>query len=640
VTLVTTRERSTVPDYPPDAACLHHLFAWTQRQHADRVAVSGPQGDVTYRELDRLSTELARRLRSMGVNRNVLVGLCTDRSVEMIVGMIAIMKAGGAYVPIDPTYPERRIQFLLADSGVSTVVTVADVADTLKNTGITPVLVGRKSESPSDSDADGWLAEGSSEDLAYVIYTSGSTGTPKGVMVEHRNVVRLFSELQPWFGFTCHDVWTVFHSVSFDFSVWEIWGALLYGGRLVIVPHDVSRSPERFHAMVRKERVSVLSQTPSAFRQLVAVDRRHEPLELRYVVLGGEALDVSMLALWFERYGDQRVAVVNMYGITETTVHVTYRRMRQSDVARPNVSPIGMPIPDLRIHLLDDARRPVTDGTAGEMYVEGPGLARGYWGRPRLNSERFIEDEERSARLYRSGDRAVKVAGGELLYLGRTDDQLKIRGFRVEPREIEACLGAHTHIAAAVVVGEELGEGDQRLKAYVLPQSGFSFTPARIDALRAELTLRAAEELPTHMRPSSYVIVRSIPLTAHGKVDRRALKSVEDELGITSVGSDEMSPVESRIARIWKDVLQITGFGLHDDCFDLGATSLGVVRMIAKINEEFRVSLNGIELDDAPTIAALAKCVRQQLEAGRGDSLSDSRQAYLDEPAPSGTKYD
>jgi amino acid adenylation domain-containing protein len=549
----------------------------------------------------------------MGVNRNVLVGLCTDRSIEMVVGLLAILKAGGAYVPIDPTYPERRIRFLLADSGVSFVVTVADVAGRIEDAGVTPVLVGPASESAGDTDAEMWPDEGSGEDLAYVIYTSGSTGTPKGVMVEHHSVVRLFSEVEPWFRFTCDDVWTMFHSVSFDFSVWEIWGALLSGGRLVIVPYDVSRSPERFHAIVRHERVSVLSQTPSAFRQLIAADRDHPPLNLRHVVLGGEALDVRMLAPWFARYGDERVAIINMYGITETTVHVSYRRIRQRDLAHDGVSPIGVPIPDLQIHLLDENRVPVPVGTPGEMYIAGPGVARGYLGRPELTSERFIDDTNLGGRVYRTGDRALKTASGELVYIGRTDDQLKIRGFRVEPREIEGCLAAHPQVASAVVIDEDMAEGDRRLKAFVLPENGFSCDSGDADALKNELTQRASEELPTHMRPSSYTIVSSIPLTMHGKVDRDGLRRAADQPVAAGIYADTMSSVERRIARIWEEVLRVTGFGLHDDCFDLGATSLGLVRLIARINEEFSVSLNGSELDDGPTVSEFARCVEEQL---------------------------
>lgn len=602
-------------DSPADAVCLPQLFARVRARYPDRVAVSSPRGQATYRELDARSSELARRLRSQGVRRDVLVGLCTDRSIEMIVGMLAILKAGGAYVPIDPAYPERRIRLLLSDSGVSTVVTVPAVADRFEDAALTPVLVG--SGTPLDAPGS-WSSEPSGEDLCYVMYTSGSSGTPKGVMVEHRNVARLFSELQPWFGFTADDVWTMFHSSSFDFSVWEIWGALLSGGRLVIVPYDVSRSPEQFHALVRREGVTVLSQTPSAFRHLIAVDRRHDPLPLRYVILGGEALDVSMLAPWFERYGDERIGVINMYGITETTVHVTYRRMLESDLTRPTASPIGIPIPDLRLHLLDEERRPVPDGTAGELYVGGRGVARGYLNRPDLSRERFFDAGD-GDRLYRSGDRAVRVAG-ELHYLGRTDEQIKVRGFRIEPREIEACLTAPEHVAAAVVVGEAMPEGDERLKAFVLPEPGFSFTPAAIDALKKALTQRATDELPAHMRPSAYVIVRSMPLTAHGKIDRPALARLEGESTLPVVERAELPAIERRVARIWEDVLQISGFGLHDDCFDLGTTSLGLVRIIARINEEFGVSLNGSELDDAPTVAAFARCVREQIgEPGRGE---------------------
>jgi amino acid adenylation domain-containing protein len=345
--------------------------------------------------------------------------------------------------------------------------------------------------------------------------------------------VRLFEQTRPWFRFDEHDTWSLFHSISFDFSVWEIWGALLYGGRLVLLPETVSRSPEQLVSVLRKERVTVLNQTPSAFHQLLTAlfsersdARATSGLALRLVIFGGERLDLRMLSPWFERHGDRVPELVNMYGITETTVHCTYRPITAADVAANGAtSPIGVPLPDLRVYVLDEHGRPVPDGVPGEMCIAGAGVARGYLNRPELTAERFVSppDGVDETRLYRSGDRGLRLPGGELVYLGRIDDQLKIRGYRIEPGEIEDCLTRLPGIARAAVAARDCGEGDVRLVAYLLPAR-----PTAADGLEAARLAAAAEqhartELPRHLRPSRYVVVRQFPMTLQGKVNRDAL---------------------------------------------------------------------------------------------------------------------
>ena len=443
----------------PVERCLHEAFEAQVDRTPDALAVTFEQAELTYAELNRRANRLAHHLRALGVGPDVLVGLCTERSLEMVVGVLGILKAGGAYVPLDPNYPADRLAFLVADSGAPVLVTQQRWRDAIPATAATVVSLDSGSselETASDKNPESLARP---EHLAYVIYTSGSTGRPKGVLVTHDNVVRLMQATDPWFGFRPDDVWTLFHSYAFDFSVWELWGALLYGGRLVVVPYWVSRSPEDFLELLRRERVTVLNQTPSAFRQLVQADIASGPpseLALRYVVFGGEALELQSLRPWFERHGDEQPRLVNMYGITETTVHVTYRPITMADVEAGAGSVIGVPIPDLRVYVLDPHRELVPVGVPGEMYVGGAGVARGYLNRPELTAERFVDDPfVPGARLYRTGDLARRCANGDLEYLGRIDHQVKIRGFRIELGEIEAVLAQHPAVRDAIVIARE-----------------------------------------------------------------------------------------------------------------------------------------------------------------------------------------
>ena len=405
----------------------------------------------TYGELNARANQLARHLRSLGVGPDVLVGLMVERSLDMVVGMLGILKAGGAYVPLDPAYPAKRLAFMLEDAQLTLVLTQKHLLSSLpgiakESSAVRIFCLDRDwQEIARHSDADlDHLTH--SQDLAYCIYTSGSTGQPKGVLLTHHNAVRLFQATEPWFHFDRHDVWTMFHSIAFDFSVWEMFGALIYGGRLVVVPYRTSRSPEDFLDLLRREQVTVLNQTPSAFRQLTRVaglyDESGAKLNLRYVVFGGEALDTATLRPWFAHFGDQRPLLINMYGITETTVHVTYRPLRVEDL-QDSAIPIGRAISDLSPYILDENMRPVPEGVAGELYIGGAGLARGYLGRPELTAERFVRNpfaERPGERLYRTGDLARWRANGEIEYAGRIDHQVKIRGFRIELGEIEARL--------------------------------------------------------------------------------------------------------------------------------------------------------------------------------------------------------
>ncbi|HTQ78688.1 MAG TPA: amino acid adenylation domain-containing protein, partial [Thermoanaerobaculia bacterium] len=445
---------------------------------------------------------------------------------------------------------------------------------------------------------------------AYVIYTSGSTGRPKGVEVSHANVARLFAVLHQAFAFGPDDVWTLFHSIAFDFSVWELWGALAFGGRLVIVPSDTARSTEAFYELLRRERVTVLSQTPSAFRQLLWAEEsalaRGEAddaraADLRLVVFGGEALDPPSLTPWLERHGEERPLLVNMYGITETTVHTTWRRLRQSDLARPG-SAIGRPLSDLALHLLDGSGRPVPIGVPGEIHVGGAGVARGYLARPALTAERFVPDPFADGlRLYRSGDLARWRPDGDLEYLGRIDRQVKVRGFRIELGEIEAALAEHPGVREAAVVAREDRPGDVRLVGYV------SSTAAAVQPDPAPQALAAflAERLPSYMVPAAWVLLERLPLTANGKVDRAALRAPEERGGGGAYLAPR-SPVEQVLAGIWEEVLERQRVGVEDDFFALGGHSLVAAQVTSRVLKAFSVELPVRALFERPTVAALA----------------------------------
>ncbi len=515
---------------------LHAVFRARAREAPERIALSTSTETISYGELDARSDRLAGHLAALGVGPDVLVGLCAGRSPEAVVGMLGILKAGGAYVPVDPSYPAERIGFLLSDCALSVVVAAKVAAATLGTHPGAVVWLDGDAVTVEDRAGRGRPvarapAPAEERTLAYVIHTSGSTGVPKGVAVEHRNVVRLFEQTHDRFHFDHRDTWTLFHSISFDFSVLEIWGALLYGGRLVLVPEAASRSPALLISLLRSERVTVLNQTPSAFHQLQTAlwPTTHPepgvlPASLRLLVFGGERLDPGLLGPWIERHGDHLPVLVNMYGITETTVHCTYRRIRADDLDAGGVSPIGVPIPDVRVHVLDADGEPVRDGIPGEMWIGGAGLARGYLHRPELTRERFttvpsLGDE----RLYRSGDLGVRLPNGELAFLGRMDDQLKVRGYRIEPGEIEHCLSRLPEVARAAVVPRDFGGGDVRLVAYLVPAGGAAAGPHAARRLAADAERHAVASLPRHLRPSLYELVTEIPLTLHGKVDRDAL---------------------------------------------------------------------------------------------------------------------
>ncbi|MDH6553836.1 amino acid adenylation domain-containing protein [Streptomyces sp. SAI-117] len=598
----------------PDEASLAELFAVQVGRSPDAVAVSCEGEALTYAELDVRANRLAHCLIGMGVGPECVVAVVMDRGVDTVVALLGVVKAGAAYLPVDPQQPVQRLGFMLADSDVVCVVASGSVAKVLAGSvGEVPLLVvddpGTVAElaaMPEDAPRVGVVPD----HPAYVIYTSGSTGRPKGVVVTHRNVAHLFASARGVFEFGPDEVWSCFHSFAFDFSVWEMWGALLHGGRVVVVGFAVSRSPVEFLELLVRERVTVLSQTPSAFYQLMAAEAGGaglgERLALRYVVFGGEALDLARLEGWFGRRAVGGPVLVNMYGITETTVHVSHLVLDAAMTGSGGGggggggSLIGRGIPGLRTFVLDAGLRPVPPGVVGELYVAGGGLARGYVARADLSAQRFVACPfGRGERMYRTGDLARWSGAGVLEYLGRADEQVKIRGFRIELGEIETVLAGHPAIEQAAVTVREDSPGEKRLIAYVV-----SGTHGAGPDEAADLRDYAADRLPYYMVPSAVVTLDHLPLTVNGKLDRKALPAPD----YATPGDRGRAPANAReelVTQVFAEVLGVDETGVDDDFFALGGHSMLAVRLVERLRVR-GLAVSVRSLFQAPTPAGLA----------------------------------
>ena len=620
---VTTRGSGEARDFSREES----LGAWFSRQASrtpQGVAVSCDGESLTYAELDRRSNQLARYLRRGGVEAGSLVGLCLGRSLELVIGVLGILKAGGAYVPLDPAYPRERLDFMMRDSGIEALVTHGVVSGIEHNRWVD--FAAQASAIAAES-AEPLVECVGAEDGAYVIYTSGSTGKPKGCVVTHGNVTRLFRATDHWYGFGASDVWTLFHSYAFDFSVWEIWGALLYGGRLVVVPFETSRAPALFHELLVSERVTVLNQTPSAFRQLMAADRElpRAKIALRHVIFGGEALELSMLRPWFERYGDEMPQVINMYGITETTVHVTYRRIREADLVAGKGSVIGERIPDLTLYVVDAHLQPVPVGVPGELLVGGAGLAQGYLKRPELTASRFVVNPFGVGRVYRSGDLARWLPDGDLEYLGRIDEQVKIRGFRIEPGEIERVIAALTGVRECAVLAHEVRAGEKRLVAYIVR------SPGTTDPDEREVRDACRSRLADYMVPAAFIFLERLPLTAHGKLDRRALPSPAEAESVAADYVAPATPTEVALAAVWSSVLGVPQVGAQDNFFALGGDSILTIQVVS-LAAKAGLKLTPKHLFEASTLAALAALARPVASVAIAATAGEGRPGASQEP--------
>ncbi|MDJ0842343.1 MAG: amino acid adenylation domain-containing protein, partial [Acidobacteriota bacterium] len=593
--------------FPVDTP-IHQVIARRAAETPGAVAVSSSGDTYTYARLEADANQLAHYLIGKGAGPEVTIGVLLERDYWLVVGLLAVLKTGGAYVPVDPAYPGERVETMLRDSRSVLFLTQRKLLDdlpgglTLPESVLLDELGGNLAGYP-DQAPDSRLHH--PQHLAYIIYTSGSTGRPKGVAQSHHSVRRLLTATEPWYRFKADDVWTCFHSAAFDFSVWEIWGALSYGARLVMVPFEESRSPERFAELLCTEMVTILSQTPSAFYALQAVilERDLAATELpRAIIFGGEQLDSRRLETWFARYGAHGSRMINMFGITETAVHVTYVQL--DPTVDSGMTPIGVPIPDQTLYLLDRHGHPTPPHVTGELYVGGAGNARGYFGDPALTAERFLPDPfsmQPGGRIYRSGDSALRTAPDDAcIYVGRLDQQVQLRGFRIELGEIEVTLLAYpTVTAAAVLVCED------RLTAYYVTEEH-----TEVGALRTHLQKR----LPDYMIPAAFVFLEALPLTANGKLDRAALLHASRELQDDGHGgyTAPRNALEQALCRIFARVLPDGREpGIHDNFFSLGGHSLTAVRAVGRIRGQLGLDLSLRLFFKAPTVAQLAPLLRE-----------------------------
>ncbi|MGD9483564.1 amino acid adenylation domain-containing protein [Streptomyces sp. TRM70308] len=585
-------------------ANLIDLFEEQARRRPDATAVVCGERSLSYRELDSRANRLAHLLAGSGARPGAFVGVCLPRSVDLPVALLAVLKTGAAYLPLDPGYPEERVAWMVRDADPVAVVGTSEVP----RSGKPMILLDDPAVAARLADAPGGAPPVVRDpgDAAYMIYTSGSTGRPKGVVVAHANVMALFAGARDLFDFGQDDVWTLFHSYAFDFSVWELWGALLHGGTLVVVPVDTARSAPDFLRLLADQRVTVLNLTPSAFYELARADAEDRVasgrLALRYLVFGGEALDLARLEEWYERHDPAKPELVNMYGITETTVHVTHAALDRDRTAATGL--VGRPLPGARCYVLDERLNLVPPGVVGELYVGGVGVGWGYWGRGGLTADRFVPDPFGGAgeRLYRTGD-LVRWGRWGLEYSGRMDDQVKIRGFRIELGEVESALARCPGVADAVVVAGTNGRGEPCLVGHVTrAASADPADPSRLGVVAREFV---AQSLPAHMVPSVVMVSPEFPLSPTGKVDRRALP---DPTFDASVGRPR-SPVEAVLCTLFADVLGLDEVGPDDGFFDRGGHSLVATSLVRRVRTALGVELGVSALFEASTPAALARLI-------------------------------
>ncbi|SFB47227.1 non-ribosomal peptide synthetase, partial [Clostridium frigidicarnis] len=589
----------TKAEYPMDKT-IQELFEEQVEKTSNNIAVVFKEEKLTYRELNEKANSLARVLRDKGVKGDSIIGIMVERSLEMIIGIMGILKSGGAYLPIDPNYPKERIEYMLKDSKSKILLSKNVVIENIEFDGETIDLCNIDLYNKNSSNLE---KINNSNDLAYVIYTSGTTDKPKGVMVEHNNVVRLMFNNKMIFKFDHKDVWTMFHSYCFDFSVWEMYGAILYGGKLIIVPELVTKDFEEYLSLLKREKVTILNQTPTAFYNLMNIetDNEEKHLNLKYIILGGEALNPQMLYKWKQKYNETKI--INMYGITETTVHVTYKEIGDQEIAK-GISNIGCPIPTLTTYVMNNNLKLQPIGVQGELCVGGDGVARGYLNRKELTEKKFVMNPYvKNERIYRSGDLVRLLENGELEFLGRIDNQVKIRGFRIELGEIESKILQHEDVKEVAVV--VIDSNDKSICSYIVSYKELN-----------ELNLRdyLKESLPEYMIPAYFVKLERMPITPNGKLDRRALPKPNLDERLTSYEAPR-NALEETLVRVWSEILGIQKIGINDNFFELGGHSLKAMTLISKIHKETNKEVPLKELFKSPTIKGLSKFIEEAEES-------------------------
>ncbi|RFM33506.1 non-ribosomal peptide synthase/polyketide synthase [Chitinophaga silvisoli] len=576
-------------DYPRHQTIIG-LFEEQVAMFPANIAVVYEDRQLSYAALNEVANQLAHYLKqNYEVHPDTLIGICLERSEWMVISILAILKAGAAYVPVDPDYPAERIDYILEDSQCK-------------------VMIDQKELNLFREQQDAYSKENpvitaGPASLAYVIYTSGTTGNPKGTLIQHNNVVRLFTNDAPLFDFDEHDSWTMFHSYCFDFSVWEMYGALLAGGRLIVVPSLTAKDPAAYLNLLKQQGITILNQTPSSFYNLIRQEFETEDaaLQVRYIIFGGEALRPGKLAAWKNRYPSTRL--INMYGITETTVHVTYKEIGQYEIDN-DISNIGKPIPTLSCYILDRNQSLLPVGIPGELYVGGEGVCRGYLNKEELTAQRFISSPFRAGeRLYKTGDKVRMLENGEMEYFGRIDDQVKIRGYRIELGEIKSAIQSRQHIAAAEVIARSGAEGEVNLIAYIVSKELLNV---------ADLRYHLSTRIPEYMVPAYFVQLDKLPLTFNGKVDKKRLPDPDGM--VMDSGVQYIAPrteTEREMAALFESVLNRQEIGVKDDFFSLGGDSIKLLRLLSAIRKQLNVRLHIADVYKNSTVEAISLHIDQ-----------------------------
>ena len=600
----------TAVDYPRDQT-IHRLFEQQVERTPDALAVEFGEQRLTYRELNAHANQLAHHLRSLGVGPDVLVGLCVERSLELVVALLGILKAGGAYAPLDPGYPAQRLAFMLENAQAPVLLTQERLLSLLPPHAGRTLCLDRDWPTAAAQPATNPANTASTANLAYVIYTSGSTGMPKGVMIEHRSLVNHMLWMQSRFPLDDSDSVLQKTPASADAAVWEYFAPLLNGARLVMAEVDAHRSPFDLVNAVVRSGITILQLAPSMLAAILDGPGFEHCNSLRRVYCGGEPLSSEGVRRFRTQSGAE---LVNLYGPTEVTIDSTYWVCDERDDS--HLTPIGRPIDNISAYVLSATHQPVPIGVVGELYLGGCGLARGYWRRVDLSLERFMPNpfgDPTLDRLYRTGDLVRQRAGGALEFIGRSDQQVKIRGYRVELGEIDATLAQHPEVREAVVLLREDAPGNQRLVAYVVAREE--------DLAAADLRAWLKQQLPLYMVPATFVLLPALPLTPNGKVNRKALPAPETETRELPLELPT-TPIESTIAEIWADVLSLTIVGIDEDFFDLGGHSLLAVRLMSRINQTMGVDLNLRQLFETPTVRGLALAALANLVAGADEEYA------------------
>jgi len=602
--------------YPADV-CIHQLFEAQVQQRPTAIAVQFNDQSFTYQQLNQGSNQLARYLQRLGIGAEMPVGICLERGVEAIAAMLAVLKAGGAYVPLDPSYPSERLQFMLKNAGITVVLTQADWADGLHTDQTKVICLEQAWDAIAQESDENLLTSCTAEQLAYIIYTSGSTGTPKDVMVPHRAINRLVCETN-YVQIEPGDRIAQVANLAFDAATFEVWGALLNGAQLIGIERETTLSPTAFVAALQQQQISILFLTTALFNQ-IATQIPTAFQSLKYLLFGGEMVNVDCARSVLQQGKPQHF--IHVYGPTENTTFSTWYEVEDATENATTI-PIGQAIANTHVYLLDAHLKPVPAGVIGELYLGGDGLARGYLHHLELTAERFINnpfrdgEESPTSLLYKTGDRALYRSDGNFEFLGRTDHQVKIRGFRVELGEIEAAIAQHPTVQAVAVIVREI-DSDKQLIAYVVP------TGAAIPSER-ELRSFLKSKLPTYMLPAAFVVLDRLPLTANGKVDRKALPppNLADAVEFSPTLAPTNS-LEASLVEVWTQLLGRT-VGIYDNFFELGGHSLLATQLISRLRDRFQVELPLRSVFEAPTIAALA----EKIEALQGASPEDFRNRW------------